>query len=111
LRRLPLPDTGAVMHEDNKYVVFKREDWEKECKVTVFAHLTPVDDAVVIRLQDQFAPPALDAYANNIQMVIEGLLATGSPPSSILMADLQRAADYFHNAAQESWGIKRKMPD
>lgn len=70
---------------------------------------TPVDDAVVIRRQDMFAPPALDCYANAIQTCVE-VLCNGGPPSGKTM-QLQQIADYFHDQAAKSWTEQRKLPD
>jgi hypothetical protein len=70
---------------------------------------TPVDDAVVIRRQDIFAPPALDAYANAIQCVIE--LSKGSSVNGASIKGLQDVADYFHDEAAKSWAEQRKLPD
>jgi hypothetical protein len=78
---------------DQKYIVYK---------VTG----EPVPDAVVIRRQDVFAPPALDAYANAITVVIEsGCLAIED------RRRLQGVADYFHDQAAKSWSEQRKLPD
>lgn len=80
-----------------KYMVFKNE---------AGAPGELVEDAVVIRRQDKFAPPALDAYANAITMVIEaGNLALPARQR------LQQIADYFHDQAAKAWGESRKLPD
>lgn len=71
-------------------------------------------DAVVIRRQDIFAGPALEAYANAIQCVIEAMQQfnithEGRSPST---ADrLQEVADYFHQQSEKSYGASRKLPD
>jgi hypothetical protein len=70
---------------------------------------TCVADAVVIRRQDVFAPPALDAYANAIQTAI-AVLCNGEEPTG-RTADLREIADYFHEQAVKAWEDKRKMPD
>lgn len=70
---------------------------------------TPVEDAVVIRRQDMFAPPALDCYANAIQTCVE-VLCNGTKPSGTAER-LQRIADYFHDQAAKSWAEQRKLPD
>jgi len=73
---------------------------------------TPVEDAVVIRRQDVFAPPALDAYANAIQCVVEAMSTQASEPRTFqLMGRLQYIADYFHEQAAKSWSEQRKLPD
>jgi len=68
-----------------------------------------VEDAVVIRRQDIFAPPALDAYANAIQTCIE-VLCNGTKPSGRTL-ELQAVADYFHDQAAKAWTEQRKLPD
>lgn len=68
-----------------------------------------VEDAVVIRRQDVFAPPALDAYANAMQTAIE-VLTNGGAPSGRTLA-LQGIADYFADQAAKSWTEQRKLPD
>jgi len=81
----------------DKYLVFKNEGGSPG---------EEVEDAVVIRRQDKFAPPALDAYANAITMVIEaGNLALPSRQR------LQSIADYFHDQASKAWTESRKLPD
>jgi hypothetical protein len=92
---------------DNKYIVFKRSEWGQ-----VAGPAQEVEDAVVIRRQDVFAPPALDAYANAIQVVIETLQLDASEPRTFeLMGRLQYIADYFHDQAAKSWSEQRKLPD
>jgi hypothetical protein len=60
------------MHEDEKYIVFKRED----VIGTIFfgEDIDPTEreikDAVVIRTQDVFAASGLRAYAENIRAFI-----------------------------------------
>jgi hypothetical protein len=99
---------------DNKYVVFKRDefrDWF--CTVGDHSHgvnvLKAVEDAVVIRRQDAFAPPALDAYANAITVALE-LIKEGvtSNPKAVALRDI---ADYFHQQAALAWSVERKLPD
>ena len=73
-----------------------------------------VDDAVVIRRQDVFAPPALDAYANAIQTTLEALRAgdvAGEVTVPAICARLQGIADYFSDQAAKSWTEQRKLPD
>lgn len=83
-----------------KYLVFKND---------AGAPGELVDDAVVIRRQDIFAPPALDAYANALQTAIE-VLTNSSAPSG-RTAQLQDIADYFSDQAAKSWSEQRRLPD
>ncbi|HET7110129.1 MAG TPA: hypothetical protein VFI41_04615 [Gemmatimonadales bacterium] len=91
------------MGDDNKYIVFNRKEFMAE------GMAPEIEDAVVIRRQDIFAPPALDAYANAIQTCVE-VLTNGTQPTG-RAAMLQEIADYFHTQAQKSWAEQRKLPD
>lgn len=83
---------------DEKYVVFKREEWENyEHEAAPLP--VPIEDAVVIRRQDRFAGPALHAYAACIAMV-----AAEKP-------ELMPVADYFHEQAVLADEEGRKLPD
>jgi hypothetical protein len=102
---------------NDKYMVLKREDVNMMSEESQ-ASLTrlEVDDAVVIRRQDAFAPPALDAYANLITAAIQVSQDFSShipgvdqePPSVIRLREI---ADYFHEQAALAWDTHRKLPD
>lgn len=99
---------------DDKYIVFKRDEFTNWLyTVNPGPGIDPVMDAVVIRRQDVFAPPALDTYANGIQIAIEAMLGVGTDnPSPIPgVHRLQDIADYFHRQAAASWQSVRKLPD
>ena len=112
--------------KDSKYLVWKRDEMEKWMSENPTPSLpTPVPDAVVIRRQDVFAPPALDAYANAIQCVVETLekVKRGAEvrdekpdrpmdytPGEIIDR-LRDIADYFHEQATVAWKSDRKLPD
>jgi len=115
------------MH-DEKYVVFKWEDMidfiQELCKdgVPTFQEVDEtvkawkVDDAVVIRRQDVFSPPALDSYANSILAAVEVLqdcYEGGLPPDVYgTVRRLRSIADYFHNQARDAWAeTQKKVPD
>jgi hypothetical protein len=95
-----------------KYVVVKVDDlrvtsvdhevveWEAS-----FCSEDVVYDAVVIRRQDVFAPPALDAYASSIRVAVD-LMAPGPTRDH-----LKEIADYFHEQAVLAWDTQRKVPD
>lgn len=97
-----------------KYIVFKREEWKEfnpshsSLTPKQFEEMFEIYDAVVIRRQDVFAPPALDAYANAIVTVATVLSQEGLTEQA---AKLQLVADYFHEQATLAWETKRKMPD
>lgn len=111
------------MPSDNKYIVFKLEDFERNAPAIVkYSNLIEsiVEDAVVIRRQDLFSPPALDAYANAIMATVEVL--RGAWPendfTSVNGEEAQRTivrlidiSDYFHEQAVLAWESKRKLPD
>ena len=102
---------------EGKYIVLKAEAMDaiaEELASTYFhagglvrslvkEHTLP--DAVVIRRQDVFAPPALDAYANSIRV------ALALAPQNGVTAQLAKIADYFHEQAVISWDANRKLPD
>lgn len=88
---------------DSKYIVFKRDEFMAQ------GTAAEIEDAVVIRRQDMFAPPALDCYANAIQTCIE-VLTNGSAPTGRTL-QLQGIADYFHDQAAKAWTEQRKLPD
>jgi hypothetical protein len=101
---------------EGKYVVFKTEDWntifncleevfelKKESGVLIRGKI--LDDAVVIRRQDIFAPPALDAYSNSI-LVSLAMMGPGETKER-----LKDIASYFHEQAVLSWDTDRKVPD
>ena len=95
--------------EDDKYVVFKRAEFERWVKVVesyILEELTPLDDATVIRGQDLFAAPAFDVYAGSIAIVLKFGGMTEEK-----RINLQRSADYFHERANESRAIAFKIPD
>lgn len=109
---------------DDKYIVIKRSDWAevKELLPSATNVMDPleqmaIEDAVVIRRQDVFAPPALDAYSSAIQTAIELMAAVLPMDSDATEAladqvkELRGIADYFHSQAQEAWLSSRKIPD
>ena len=112
------------MH-DEKYVVFKADviyDFVQECRKEPLEEIDEaieawkVDDAVVIRRQDVFSPPALDSYANSILAAVEVLQNSyegGLPPDVYgTVRRLRGIADYFHNQARDAWaGTEKKVPD
>jgi hypothetical protein len=116
---------------DDKYVVFKKEDIDQfydgmgedgvHCGGSAGIFITDlvervVSDAVVIRRQDVFAPPALDAYANLISatvtlMVDQGAFIPGVDEEPPAVKRLREISEYFHEQAAQSWDTHRKIPD
>lgn len=102
---------------DDKYIVFKRNVWNKcitemQDRHGVWPTPQPVEDAVVIRRQDVFAPPALDAYSNSILVALE-LMNEDNPlfAESARGKRLAEVAAYFHSQAATAWDANRKLPD
>lgn len=105
---------------NDKYVVFKREDvesWGHELATKTNLLEKVVEDAVVIRRQDVFAPPALDAYANLITAAISifvdsGGFVPGADPEPESVKRLREIADYFHEQSEQAYAdSSRKLPD
>jgi len=118
--------------KDDKYITFKRSEFyqmmgelalppwqvgddllgsEADCapiakRIEEVAETICLQDATVIRGQDLFAAPALDAYAAMIAIVMK---FGGMTPET--RKELQQAADYFHDRANESRDIAFKTPD
>lgn len=120
--------------DDQKYIVFKREEFFQlmgelalppfvgheeasakwDCaplaeRIAERCNQTALNDAVVIRRQDVFAAPALEAYANAIVCAIQ-IAGQGSSLNGSSIAALQEIADYFHEQAEKSYGSDRKLP-
>ncbi len=103
--------------EDTKYVVFKREEFERW--ITLYLRHSnirrpmpkPVPDATVIRGQDVFAAPALHAYANAMAVALAIIKGSPTTPDE-LRERLTKTADYFHGRAVEAETTDyRKLPD
>lgn len=91
-----------------KYLIFKYDEFMKYAVGVRMSDLPEsIADGVVIRRQDSFAPPALDAYANSIQVALSLVSDTTDPR----MQHLQEIADYFHEQAHISWNSYRRLPD
>jgi hypothetical protein len=95
------------MIRDEKYIVFKRDDWNQS-RSAGGAPAQEVTDAVVIRTQDIFAGPALHGYAAAISIATKILTEDGWPETA---GRLQAIADYFHERAVEADEGPRKIPD
>lgn len=101
------------MTTDEKYVVFKKEDWERwqrlELERTVFAYNLPVplEDAVVLRHQDFLAAPMLGLYRDMLTM----LLKVQKDQRAIDVEAMQKTADWFDENAAEAADAGWKLPD
>lgn len=96
------------MINDHKYVVFKRKDWDSYMNGGPLPQI--LTDATVIRGQDVFAPPALDAYSNAILCTVEALTLKDAIETP-LVTNLRKVSEYFHERAVDSWNTNRKFPD
>lgn len=102
-----------MAERNEKYLVVKREDWERwadEEQLVAQRRCPPeVEDAVVIRRQDVFAPLAISAYSNAITVAL-GLIKEGVT-SSTRAVKLRAIADYFREQSAMAWDADRKLPD
>lgn len=105
---------------NDKYVVFKREEWEDAMEPYISAQRSrgypvplpdEVDDGVVMRRQDVFAAPAFRIYANSIaaSMVVAAKLVV--PGLHLTNERLSEIAAYFERQAELSEREDRKVPD
>lgn len=91
--------------KDDKYIVFKRDEFlEHLGNDPTFKDLI-VRDAVVIRRQDFFASAALATYANSIALVGQ------TTPDEVLARRLTNVADYFHQQSEAAAEQGYKFPD
>lgn len=128
--------TSMQKVDDQKYIVFKRDAFYQlmgelalppylhheeasaqwDCaplaqRIKERAEQECLPDAVVIRRQDVFAAPALEAYANAIQCVIEAGRGTAIDIDVLVLGRLREVADYFHEQACKSYDTPhRKLP-
>lgn len=110
------------MSADNKYIVFKRDQFfemmggflpkgDIDCapiaaEMVAASLVYSLDDAVVIRTQDPFAGPALHGYAAGIALFVR----LGAPDEDAQR--LQSIADYFHERAVEAdEAVDSHLPD
>ena len=99
------PDFTDDPDWDAKYIVFKREDFEKYVYEGVGYADWELKDAVVIRRQDLFASPCLDVYARTIAIVAQ----READPQ--VKAELLSIADYFQRQAELAAEEGHKLPD
>jgi hypothetical protein len=111
---------GEVIHteslKDEKYIVFKRDEFIKAMTPYAFNYASAelkaeqmldlaIPDAVVIRRQDKFASPALYTYANMISMVAM------MDSDLVRQRELLDIADYFQTQAELAGDEAWKLPD
>ena len=104
--------------DPNKYVVFKRQEFDQwldqlHDALLPLAQLPELPgeckDSVVIRLQDRFAAPALDMYADSIALGISFMKSLGL--NGIQAKRLTAIADYFKECSETSRNMHTKLPD
>lgn len=103
---------------DEKYVVFKLEDYEAATgrnqsgdDLSDELGAKQLDDFVVIRLQDTFAPSALYNYAANVQTVMEIHYEQGDVMALGTVLRMEKIRDFLFEKAQQSQSMQRKLPD
>lgn len=99
--------------EDNKYVVFKREDFDRIStdKGTATRNeflRSAVPDAVVLRRQDLTVPQTLHAYSHQLALVASALAMDGN---QVVAQRYQRIADWMHGQAVLAEEEAFKLPD
>lgn len=98
-------DIPHTWEDEPKYIVFKREDFEKYIFTGQPYAKHELKDAVVIRRQDKFASPCLFTYAAMI-----GMVAMEHPDNKV-RTELLAISDYFHEQATLASDEGRKLPD
>lgn len=99
---------------NDKYVVFKRKDWDEYLSGGGDDIPNLLEDAVVIRPQDIFAAPGLFAYASAIQTAIDlNYLQNGSKSMlPVPVSKLEDLRDFFFEQAQFAQEYpSKKFPD
>lgn len=105
-----------VTIDDEKYIVFKREEFEELLKsrggmnhatflqLLDELHRLVLSDAVVIRRQDKFASPCLLTYAAMMSMVADNCT------DLLLQDELRAIADYFQRQGELAGEEGYKLP-
>jgi hypothetical protein len=96
-----------MSNHDDKYVTFKREDFERHIFGQAAARYADYEltDAVVIRRQDLFASPALATYAACIAITAQ-TMPVGPTKDALL-----DVGDYFERQSQLAADEGFKLPD
>jgi hypothetical protein len=100
---------------DGKYVVFKREDFEKAMTVIsnpddFLEKAEPLLDAVVLREQDIHCAGALYAYAASVMATHEIMEQMGADPDSREMRDLDKIVDWASGTADRARQFGKRVP-
>jgi len=115
--------------KNEKYIVFKRADWDQMMvRITQLcpggiapaalgplmaleANGSEVEDAVVIRRQDVFSPGMLAAYAHSIQIALKVASLHEFGELNEVGRRLSAIADYFHEQSELAYAESYKIPD
>lgn len=100
----------------DKYIVFKLEDWDRSLEGTGldknWMRECVIPDAHVFRDQDAFTPTVLFAYAHALRNTAEILARMGAAVSADEIDRLNNMADDFISAAERAEAANyRKLPD
>lgn len=103
------------MNDGDKYVVFKREDWQTylgSLRSVWQGSLPGSLESVVLRPTDIFGAPALYGYAHLVQTFLEVERLTGGSLSDDQYRSLEKLADYFVETAKD-WQRRggQRLPD
>lgn len=97
---------------EQKYVVFKAEDWPEHRYLPVdFPNPLAPDSFTVIRHGDVFAPAGLYAYANAIQTAIEIIKTEGGNAVQRFLPRMEELRDLIWERAQMAQAQSGKVPD
>lgn len=103
---------------DDKYVVFKKEEWDcfwdpnyEQPKDVNFRAPEALSDAVVLRLQDQFAAGALSSYADQVLAFLDLAEHWGADVPGDVADRLLEIADHFRGLAEAARDYTNKLPD
>lgn len=95
------------MIQDDKFIVFKRDEWDKWKSDGMSRGEAPdvVEDAVVLRLQDEFASTAIRAYSDAVVTVIGIMQGIGyKVPESLLSI-----SDHFVELSEQAQNLKQRF--
>ena len=105
--------------DDSKYVVFKKDEFYKELGSLVGYDLNRGQrftdlqlDAIVLRMQDRFSAPAMQAYFDAVSNALEVLEDFGIISVPAVLKDLEVLRDWAFNTTQDARNYKyKKIPD
>lgn len=107
------------MIDRDKYVVMKRDDFERRMSALLLEvdesivqdiRSQALQDAVVIRKKDTFAPSALYTYATSVLTALDVMQDAGRLTDAE-RGRLQELADFFAGEADHARQIAGRIPD